>query len=189
MRESDQALLSAEAPLPPHGLCGNLSIGSLTFLRITLPPLLSPLLDLLLAQRREAASALETRVQHQVGIHQPPRDRLNHLEDLHRVTHILDLLFAEFEDRQRDAEERFRPFVEEGVPDPERGLDGQGADEAGHEPGCGAERDWWETHRYFRVKGRAVQLAADLRPDRRHGFADREHQDAEVDVGDRKSVV
>jgi len=161
----------------------------LPLIRIAPPPLPSPLLDRLLAQMAKPVPPPKTRPHQRIRIHQPSRNRLHDLEDLHRVAHGPDLRLADLEHRQRDAEERLRPLVEEGVPHPQRRLDGQRPDEARHEPRRAAQRDGRETHRRRRAAPllrdgpRPVQLAPDLRPHPRHRLADAAHQHAEVDVG------
>ena len=52
-----------------------------------------------------------------------------------------DVLLADLEDGERDAEQGFRALVEERVPHAQHRLDRQVADEEGHEPGGCGERD------------------------------------------------
>lgn len=115
------------------------------------------------------------------GIDQATRDSLHDLKDLHGVNDGLDFDLADLEDSEGDAEEGAAALVEKGVPDAENTFDGEGADEAGHEPGGGAEGDGREA--VDGGGGGAVEVAGDFRPDGGHGFLDAGHEDPEVDVG------
>jgi len=160
----------------------------LPLLRIPPPPLCPPRIDRLLAQMAEAIPPLKAGLHQRIRIHQPPRNGLHDLKNLHWVIHGSYLRLTDLEDRERDAEECLGPFVKERVPHAERRFDGQGSDEAGHEPCGAAERYGWEAHgrRYLRGGGggggRAVKLAAYFGPDGGHGFFDTAHEHAEVDV-------
>lgn len=66
----------------------------------------------------EAVASLVAGVHQGAGVQESLRDRLHDLEDLHRVADRLDLLLADLEDSERDAEQRPAALVEEGVPHP-----------------------------------------------------------------------
>ena len=186
IRPDPSKRLSKTALAPPHIDARLFIPGTPTrsdpspLVRIHLPPLPPPLLDRLLPEMAEPVPSPKAHIHQAPGIDQAARDRLHDLEDLHGVADGLDFRLADLEDGEGDAEEGLAALVEESVPDAEDGFDGQGADEAGHEPGRRAERDGREP-----VDGRdgAVEVAGHFGPDGRHAFFDAGHQDPEVDVG------
>src|SRR3569833_2593042 len=99
------------------------------------------LLDALLADVSEAVAAAEGGLHVGVAVDEASRDGLDDAEHLHGVADGADLGLAQLEDAEGDAEQRLAAFVEEDVPNAQRRLDGQGADEAAHEPRRHAQRD------------------------------------------------
>ncbi len=129
----------------------------------------------------EPVPSPKTHIHQHPRIDQTARDGLHDLKDLHGVGNGLDFSLADLEDSESDAKEGAAALVEEGVPDAQDGFDGEGADEAGHEPGGGAEGDGREA--VDGGDGGAVEVAGDSGPDGGHGFLDAGHEDPEVDVG------
>ena len=89
---------------------------------------------------------LEARFQQRVRVNQTSRYCLHDLEDFHWIVDGLNLCFPHLENRKGDSEERLAAFIEEAIPDSERGFNGQSSDEAGHEPSRGAKSDRRKAH-------------------------------------------
>ena len=119
---------------------------------------------------------------------------MDNLKNLHRITDAANLPLAEFKDRERNAEDRAGTFVKEHVPDAKGALDGEGADEQGHEPGGRAETDSWQlcgqrapSRCASDSVGGGIRLriaaAAEFGPDGGHvAFLEGGHENPEVDV-------